>query len=173
MTTLARIALWLATLVLAACGPTTGGSGTGDTITLADFSGVTAASTCGSVIAPSLQCDVAVSDLPGTATVQFAGSAGSGDYTLQLQGNRAELKSRCGRWQFNGDWALLATGESRFLGGAAATPGGALQRAQLAVQTLPAGGLQLVLLDMDGRTLLGPLAMQRVDALPVTAPLCP
>lgn len=176
MTPIAR-ALFLLLLPMAAalsgCGPTTGGTGTGDSITLADF-GAHPASTCASTIATSLLCvgTGTASDGPGTAAVVFAGSAGSGDYTLQVQGNRAELTSRCNGWQFSGEWGVLASGEARFLGGAASAPGAGVVRAQLVVQQLP-GGLQVLLLDADGRTLLGPLLLQRMDAPPVSPPVCP
>ena len=171
--------LWLSALATG-CGPTTGGTGTGDSIvTLADF-GARAASTCSAVFATALDCDVVstasvdAAALQGTDPVYFVGTAASGPYTLTLQNNRAVLQSRCHATRFEGDWGVLPSGEARFFGTWVGDDQAAPQRALLWVQTVPGktGALQALVQQPEGQALFGPLPLERVMALPTAVAPC-
>lgn len=175
--------LW-SLLLLSGCGPTGGGTGTGElTIGPADF-GAQPASVCVASIAAQLSCQPTTTlpgEVPqpqGTAKVVFAGEAASGPYTLTWEGNAVDLQSRCGPTHFEGEWGLLASGESRAFGRFTGPDRGAPQRAQLSVQAVPglagtADSLQVLVLDADGRSLFGPLQLRRLPAGPTDGPACP
>lgn len=176
-----RLAAAAVLAALAGCGPTGGGTGTGTAaVTLADF-GATAASSCSSPFAQALDCgsssEVPATPalLPGTAPVLFVGNAASGPYTLSLQGDNAELQSRCLATRFDGVWGLLPDGSGRYFGTFVGPPGGDGQPAMLWVQAVAGSNdrLQLLVLDAKGLALFGPLQVQRVAALPIEAPQCP
>ena len=164
--------------LLAGCGPTTGGTGTGESvITLASF-GASATSTCSAPYAGALACGAtsltpaSPAQLPGTAPVVFVGDAASGPYVLTMQDNHAVLQSRCSAARFEGDFGVLPGGELRFFGGWTGAGAGATQRAQLWLQAERDGSLLLQVLDADGRVLLGPLPLRRAAAVPTDAPAC-
>lgn len=177
-------------LMLGGCGPTGGGTGSGESFYgPADF-GARPASLCGSALTAQLSCPTGTvtsgSVVPdGTAAVPFVGIGASGAFTLVLQDNRAELRSRCVPTRFDGEWGLAASGEARFFGSyRGADPlagGGAEQPAVMTVQVvgLPGAGggasdgLQISVADAQGRLLLGPVQLQRTSALPTTPPRCP
>lgn len=170
---------WLT--LLAGCGPTTGGTGTGEgVITLSSF-GAGASSTCSAPFAGALACGTtsltpaSPAQLAGTAPVVFVGDAASGPYVLTLQDNHALLQSRCSAARFEGDFGVLPGGEARFFGSWVGAEQAAPWRAQLWLQSVPGrdDALLLQLLDADGRVLLGPLSMRRAAALPTEAPSCP
>lgn len=167
--------------LLCACGPTGGGTGTGDApATLADF-GARPASSCSAPFAAALSC-ASVSATPadaalleGTRPVLFVGSAASGPYALTLQGHRADLQSRCLATRFEGEWGLLPNGDARYFGNFTGADRAAAQPALAWVQSLAGttDGLQLLVLAADGRVLFGPLSLRRVAAAPSDPPLCP
>lgn len=167
--------------LLAGCGPTTGGTGTGESaITLANFN-ASASSTCSAPFAGALACGTtsptpaAPAQLPGTAPVVFVGDAASGAHVLTVQDNHAVLLSRCSGARFEGDFGLLPGGEARFVGGWTGAGQAATWRALLWLQSVPGRDDTLLaqVLDADGRVLLGPLPLRRAAALPTDAPLCP
>ncbi len=167
--------------LLAGCGPTTGGTGTGEgAITVASF-GASATSTCSAPFAGALACGTtslapaSPAQLPGTAPVVFVGDGASGAYVLTMQDNHALLQSRCSAARFEGEFGLLPGGEARFLGGWTGAGQAATWRAQLWLQAVPGrdDALLLQVLDADGRALLGPLSLRRVAAVPTEAPACP
>lgn len=165
-------------LQLAGCGPTSGGTGSPDTLSVF---GATAASTCSASFAGALNCETVTLQptdpklLAGTAPVVFVGTAASGPYVLTLRDNQATLQSRCQLLlQFDGTWGVLPSGETRFFGNWTSAAG-ATQRATLWVQQ-PQGttdGVQVLMQDLDGRSLLGPLALREVAAPPADSPQCP
>lgn len=167
--------------LLAGCGPTTGGTGTGEgAITLASF-GASATSTCSAPFAGVLDCGAtsltpaSPALLPGTAPVVFVGDAASGPYVLTVQDNHAVLQSRCSAARFEGDFGVLPGGEARFFGSWVGAGQAAPWRAQLWLQSVPGrdAGLLLQVLDAEGRVLLGPLPLRRAAALPTDVPACP
>lgn len=166
-------------LLLAGCGPTGGGTGTGESAFVpADF-GARAASACSAPFADSLSCvtvSTAPADVPalaGTASTSFAADTAAGPVALSVRDNRAELQLRCQRLSFVGDWGVLPTGEGRFFG--SLFDNGVEQAAQLRVQQVsgPSAALQVQVLAASGQVVLGPWVLQR-DGAPPGAPLvCP
>lgn len=165
--------------LLAGCGPTTGGTGTGEG-SLASF-GATAASTCSAPFANVLSCastsftPSSPGQLAGTAPVVFVGESASGPWVLTIGDNHAVLQSRCGTQRFEGDWGVQGNGEGRFYGGWGAPGAGLTQRAQLWLQALPGRdqGLIAQVQDADGRVLFGPLTLRAVASAPTEPPACP
>jgi hypothetical protein len=165
---------------LAGCGPTTGGTGSGEGAALASF-GAKAASTCSSPIARLLACTstsltpLDPSQLAGTGTVFFVGTLASGPYVLTVKDNHALFESRCNAAHFEGDWGVLPSGDSRFLGGWISTD----RKPEVLAQLWPQGVSQstdtllLQVLDAEGRVLFGPVQMSRVAAMPIDRPACP
>jgi hypothetical protein len=165
----------LALVVLQACGPGVGGSGTGQGL---DAFGASAAPLCGSEIASALACPAgtaapgasASAGASGTDTVYFADTltdsqadTGGSRVTVTVQGDSIALDAPCAGLRFRGQWGLLAGQAARFYGlngdGASAQP------AQLRA-SLDGGGLLLTLLDANGNLLLGPV---RVTVRPTAA----
>jgi hypothetical protein len=167
--------------LLAGCGPTGGGTGTGESIvTAADF-GARAASTCSAPFAEVLTCATVSASpvdaplLAGTAPTVFTGTAASGTFTLTVQGNRADLQSGCTATRFEGEWGVLPNGDGRFFGSFTGPDRGAALRAQLWALAVSgaADTLQVLVQDAEGRALFGPLQMRVQAAPPGTRPICP
>ncbi len=156
-------------LALAGCGPGVGGTGTGGALTTF---GATAASVCSSSFALELGCAQAPAPAPssptgpgaGTPPVQFVDA--SGRVTLDVDGNDATLQSSCLQLRFDGSFGRNAGGEA-FFGSAVAAGGGT--PASLTVVPVAGPALSVELRDVDGKTLLGPVVLQRA-AVPTTAP---
>lgn len=185
---LARVRVGLALLpllsalaaLLSGCGPTTGGTGSGEGAALASF-GAKAASTCSSQIARLLNCTstslapLDPAQLAGTGTAVFVGSVASGPYVLTVTDNRAVFESRCNAARFDGEWGVLPSGDSRFLGGWVSTD----RKPEVRAQLWPHGVAQstdtllVQVLDADGLLLFGPVQMSRVPAAPTDKPACP
>lgn len=173
------LALLLA--LLAGCGPTTGGTGTGEgAITLGSF-GASASSSCSAPFAGALACGAtslaptSPAQLAGTAPVVFVGDAASGAFVLTMQDNHAVLQSRCSAARFEGDFGVLPGGEARFFGGWVGAGQAATVRAQLWLQSAPGrdDAMLVQVLDADGRVLLGPLSLRRAASVPTEPPSCP
>jgi hypothetical protein len=179
---LALLAAALLAALLAGCGPTGGGTGTGEAVFgPADF-GARPASVCGSSLSTQLTCTpgnvtTGSAAQDGTAAVTYEGSGAAGPFTLVLQDNGATLQSRCKATRFDGEWGQAANGDTRFFGSWITPDRPAAQPAQLLVQVVLLGGtpsgLQVGVVDAQGGLLLGPLTLQRTPALPTTPPLCP
>jgi hypothetical protein len=160
-----------AALSLAGCGPGVGGTGTGGAA-FATF-GATAASVCGSAFALELGCAQAPAPAPsagigsavGTLPVQFVDATGR--ITLDLDGNAAALLSSCLHLRFDGDFGHAASGDAFF--GAVQVDASSAGLASLVVAPAAGGGLTATLRDVDGKTLLGPVALQRAG-VPQSAP---
>jgi hypothetical protein len=166
-------ALWALScaLLLAACGPTTGGTGTGESsYTLADF-GASAASICTAPFATTLSCNGSgtvvtdPADLLGTETVVFTGSTADGRLVLTVTGNKAVL-SFCDGRAFRGEWGVLPEGDMRYLGGWQAAGSDTEQAAQLEVRAVAgaASTLAIQVLDTHGQVLFGTVSVTRRTA---------
>lgn len=171
----------VAALLVAGCGPNSGGTGTGDgPITLASFD-ARPTSTCSSTIASSLSCSatslspVGVTQLAGSDTVYFTGSAASGSFVLTIKGNRAVLESRCNGARFEGDWGIVPSGEERFYGTWVGAERGSAVAAQLWPQpvALLRDVLQVLVADRQAQALFGPLLLRRQATAPSEPPVCP
>ena len=158
-------------LGLAACGPGTGGTGTGPVQTLAvSFSadaitGTTTAAGGDGVASPGS---------PVCAT-------GCGRTTLRLDAALVELVAPCRRFVFNGASAVDASG-LLVLNGSLDTPTAAgtttipaTLRLQFSERTLQSAQVTFTLTGESGATLLGPATLQRNDdaaAATATPPSC-
>ncbi len=170
-------------LLLGGCGPTTGGTGTGEQgLTPLSTFGATAASTCSSVVADKLACASTTltpstpAQLPGTDPVVFVGTAANGPWVLSINSNHALLQSRCKPgMSFEGVWGVLADGSGRFFGDWVTVTGGSVVPALLWPDVLQktSAALLLQVLDTKGNVLLGPLPVQRVATAPTDTPVCP
>jgi hypothetical protein len=178
--TLSALCALSCVLLLAACGPTTGGTGTGESsFTLADF-GASAASICTAPFATTLSCSGSgtvvtdPADLSGTETVSFAGSTAGGRLVLTLTANKAVL-SFCDGHGFRGEWGVLPKGDMRYLGGWQAPGSDIEQAAQLEVRAVPADASTLVIqvLDIDGQILFGTVSVTRSTASTGGVLACP
>jgi hypothetical protein len=172
----------LSAALLAGCGPTGGGTGTGEAVFGPSDFGARPASLCGSPLSTQLGCSQGNVTTGGssqdlTAAATYEGGGAAGPFTLVLQANRAELQSRCKAQRFAGEWGQAASGDPRFYGDWVTPDRPAAQPAQLLVQlALAAGaatGLQVWVVDAQGGLLQGPLTLQRVPGLPATPPQCP
>lgn len=138
----ARWCLLTVLLALAACGPGSGGTGTGPLASLYSATGQMGTSV-GGVASPSTRID------------------------LQLQDKSVELTTDCGRFVFTGDWAVNAGATvvlpGRFESGTSSTA--ASLRLQFSEGVSDSRTVTVTLLDANGAVLLGPVALDRKDAL--------
>lgn len=166
----------LAMLVLAGsgCGPSSGGTGTG--AALASFN-ATAGNVCAAEFGALIGCagGSAITnpgDLgPGTTMTLFADLASGGNVAVTFQAHSVQLRARCQRLAFEGDWGIAASNDARFFGSYVIESNGQQVPASISVQTVAGGELQLVLREADGRVVLGPVRVQRVPA-PVAPGAC-
>ena len=169
---------WLAWL--AACGPGTGGTGSGETNSLYfEVFGASASNVCTSPFRSTLSCAdtpagvdaPATAPGPGTLVAHFTDRPRGGQTQLTLAGNTAHLEASCPGLRFEGDWGIAAAGDARFFGryGTAATP--APVAATLVVEAVPGKDplLRVTLRQADGAIVLGPLELSRV-ATPASEP---
>ena len=153
---LARLAAVFATLVaLAACGPGTGGTGTGPIGATLGFSGGAGAS----------------ATAPGAGCVRDCAQA-----SLRLDTERVELVAPCLRFVYTGTWGVDTAGLA-ILAGTAETGSNTAPNATLRLQfsdaTAASAQVTLTLTDSAGRTLGGPVTLLRNDAaLAVAPPAC-
>lgn len=166
------VALALAAVLCAACGPGVGGTGTGGGAAPTPSTSVMAAPVCGADFASLLDCPPATNGTPaaqGTAAVPLADSEPQSLVTALLEGNAATLEAACQRLSFKGDWGVSGALGARFYG--SATQNGAVQQVTLFVQA-SGGRLDMRVFDSQQRLLLGPVSMGRVAA-PTTPAPCP
>jgi len=166
---------------LAACGPGTGGTGTGETTSLyLDAFGARAGNVCTSAIGGTLACTdtpagvgsaAATATTGGTLAVHFTDSESGGEVHVVIDGNTLHFEARCSGLRFEGDWGVAGSGDARFFGSLVGFDTAAATPATLALEVIPgrSDALQLTLRQADGRLLLGPLVLLRV-AEAVTAP---
>jgi len=181
----ALAAAWWAAIAavatLAGCGPGTGGTGTGPGASLSLFD-ATAASICASDLAAQIACPASATNpsqpdaTRGTSVVLFADTAQGGNIAVQIEESRIELSARCQRLRFTGDWGITAASDARFFGSYVIEPLGPAVVASLSVQAAPGarnGEVTIVVREVDGRVVLGPVVLQRVP-VPVAEPAaCP
>jgi hypothetical protein len=172
-------------LLLAACGPGTGGSGGAPETGYLAQAGADAVPVCAAAWAGRLDCvpaivpGVAVDALhPGTQRVQFASSADRPEFVLSFEGNHVTLQSACARTGFDGDWGSLAGAPALYFGAYSDALFPASIGAHLSVQAAADAAtgqpqLQLELrADDDGRLLFGPLPLQKISGAEVKPRAC-
>ncbi len=166
---------------LAACGPGTGGTGTGESNSpyLSTF-GASTSSVCASTFGSALSCAdtpagavdaAATGSTAGAPMAHFTDSAAGGEVHLAIEGNTAHLEARCQGLRFDGEWGIAEANDARFFGAYSTASAPTPVPATLAVEAGPAKGsaLQVTLRQADGRILLGPVVLLRVP-MPVTEP---
>lgn len=96
--------------------------------------------------------------------VHFADHVPDAHVRVQFAANAVELDAPCRSLRFSGDFGITAPHEARFFGTVTDADARALP-ASLQVQTLEGGaaGLTVTMRDADGRVLLGPVTLQRVQ----------
>jgi len=169
---------------LAACGPGTGGTGSGETSSLGlDVFGASASSVCASPLGSTLSCadtpasavsGGAAATTGGTLAVHFADSANGGEVHVVIDGNTLRLEARCDGLRFVGDWGIAGSGDARFFGGFGSFDAAATTPATLAVEVVSgrSDALQVTLRHADGRLLLGPLVLLRAAAAVTSPAVC-
>jgi hypothetical protein len=174
---LTRMSRWCALVVglaiIAACGPGTGGTGTGQTSSPQESFDATPANICTTGPSSALACPVpsnpgtvgAVnppSVANGTDGVFFSTTDGA-DINLGLSGNRAILSDRCSGLMFEGDWGTVGGGDPRFYGQYTTGSNAATTLSSLTAQAAGVEGrsLSVTLRDADGRVVIGPVTLRR------------
>lgn len=155
-------------LVLAACGPGVGGTGTGQEPASGpvDF-GAQPAPVCGSALSASLGC-IAVS-APGQAgaeaptATRWDSVAPGTPAEARIDAQALHLSLRCAGLDFRGTWGVDDQGAGRYFGDVVQAASSAQQRAQVQVVAAATDRLTLTLLDGAGQILAGPLTMAPVD----------
>ena len=174
---LTRAAQWCALAVglaiMAACGPGTGGTGTGQTSSPLDSFGATPANIC--TTGPSLALACPPPGNPGTVGAINPPSVANGtdgvlfstidgaDINLVLTGNRARLNDRCLNLTFEGDWGTVGGNDARFFG--QYTTGDDAKTTLSSMTAQPAGAdgksLTVLLRDANERVVIGPVILRR------------
>ncbi|MGA8514334.1 MAG: hypothetical protein WB821_06135, partial [Burkholderiaceae bacterium] len=156
-------AYWLciaAALILAACGPGTGGTGTGPQSIAAFAANYISVPSTGTAVG---------STTPSTG----ASSATTATFSLQLQTTGIVLTSACAGFDYAGAWSVSATGEISVQGLYASTGAGGLtspppQAAVLNIAltntSADSASLTLRITTPSGALLLGPISMERSGA---------
>ncbi len=166
---------------LAACGPGSGGTGTGETGAAFAVFGATAASVCTSGLAGALGCGPVIgspASNPGIevpSMVNFSNVAQGGSLSVAIQANSVELEDRCRNLRFTGDWGITATNDARFFGSYSVNSMAPVISA-LSVQPAPSGNpgdLTVTLRDASGRAVLGPVTLKQVGVLAGATLVCP
>ena len=146
-----RAALLALAAALAACGPGTGGTGTGPIQGTLGFSG-----SAGATIAPT----------PGDAV------------SLRLESQRVELLAGCKRFVYTGAWDVGANGEAVLEGtletttaaGTGSVP--ATLRLQFSEKEAASARVTAVVAGANGAALVGPLTLDRGDAAAFSPAQC-
>jgi len=157
--------LWLSALLLGGCGPGVGGTGTGDTIDGLNVFGASAVPVCVSDLAVVLACPSAtagggggaVALTPGTAPVYLADTIDGQRVAVSVQGNAIEVNAPCARVQFRGQWGAIAGQAARFYGSTGQDASTTATTPATLQAVVRGNGLELTLIDTQGRVLLGPV----------------
>ncbi|WP_144289965.1 hypothetical protein [Ideonella sp. A 288] len=179
-----RLALVMAALAacLSGCGPGTGGTGTGESPADLAVFGASSVNLCTAAFADQLACGAlqpGTADSPvgdGTRTVVYADTSRANAVEVDLRGQTLRLRERCQGLDFVGQWGVAAPNDARFFGSYSAPGSAERVLASLTVQAVPGGDgaqLSVLLRDLAGRTVLGPLTLQRITG-PLSMPTdCP
>lgn len=167
--------LCLQALLLAACGPGVGGTGTGLTSAadgLQAFGAQAAACAPGAAASPACPAASGLGSTGGNPTAEvWLDTVPGARWRLDVLGDTVTLERRCTQERFKGLWGSSPALGARYFGvfGAEAVPG---IPASLSVRAGESGSLVLELRGLDDRLLLPSVTVQRqVGAVP--APTCP
>ena len=165
---------------LAACGPGSGGTGTGETGAAFVVFNATSASLCDTKLPDALPCVGGVLSITSTPDVlassvaHFSNVAQGGNLTLTIQGDSVELVDPCRKLRFTGDWGITADGDARFFGSYTQDSMAPVisSVAVLPTSSANANELSVVVRDATGRVVLGPVSLQQVAAPFGATPAC-
>ncbi len=167
--------LCLQALLLAACGPGVGGTGTGLTSAadgLQAFGAQAAACAPGAAVSPACPAASGLGSTGDNPPAElWLDTAPGARWRLEVQGDTVTLERRCTQERFKGLWGSSPALGARYFGvfGAEAVPGVA---ASLGVRTGEGGSLVLELGGLDERLLLPSVTVQRQSGT-LPAPTCP
>lgn len=165
---------WLLPLLLAVggCGPGVGGTGTGDSYAL-DYFGARRASVCSASFAGALKCpaSIVVGPAPvaaeaGSELVLWVDDPASAQVIARINVSDVDLNAQCGGVRFAGTWGETSEGTRRFFGYFTAAGAEVAAPGTLTVESMDGAVLSYELSDAEGRTVLGPVALQRADSEP-------
>lgn len=176
MTDLVRKLFLSVLLVLASgCGPGSGGTGGGGDSDYLWLAGAKSASVCTAPFQGLLVCPAgptAAEDKQGTKPIQYASATPDADMLVSFDASKVILKRGCPKLDYSGDYGVLPNGESMFFG--SYTTAGQVQQtaANLSFKAGTGANADQLVMELratDGRLLLGPVMIKRVDA-PRAAP---
>lgn len=172
MTDLVRKLFLGVLLVLASgCGPGTGGTGGGgDSADYLWLAGAKATSVCSAEIQALLLCPTeptAAEDRRGTRPIQYASRLPDADLLVSFDTNKVVLQRGCPKLDYNGEWGALPNGDSMFFG--SYTTSGQVEHvaANLSIKAGAGAAADQLVMELratDGRLLLGPVMLKRVEA---------
>jgi len=159
-------------LAVAACGPGVGGTGTGEGYAL-EFFGAKRASVCSASFAGELKCPSRIVIGPakldpaeGSELVLWVDDPAAARVVVRINVSDVDVNALCGGVRFAGTWGETGQGIRRFFGHFTAPGVGDATPGTLDVKTVEGGGLSYALSDADGRTVFGPVLLQRADRDP-------
>lgn len=174
MTDLVRKLFLSVLLVLASgCGPGSGGTGGGGDSDYLWLAGAKATSVCSADFRALLVCPTeptATEDRQGTKPIQYASNLPDADMLVSFDTSTVVLQRGCPKLDYSGEYGVLPNGDSMFFG--SYTTSGQVEHAAANLHFkagASAGELVMELRATDGRLLLGPVTLKRVEA-PRTAP---
>jgi len=170
-----RAMLCALVLSLAACGPGTGGTG-GDSADYLWLAGAKATSVCTAPFQGLLVCPAGPSaseDRQGTKSIQYASATPDADMLLSFDTSKVVLQRGCPKLDYSGEFGVLPNGEGMFFGSYTSTGQVEHVAANLSVKAGTGAAADQLVMELratDGRLLLGPVMLKRVEA-PRQAPL--
>lgn len=164
----ARLAVlgWALSVLLAACGPGVGGTGSGEPGSTLQPGNAVPGSVCTSDLAVLLGCVGSESAATPLLTLDLVDTIDGRQVRVHLHGNEVEVDVPCARLRFSGRWGTVEGQPDAYHG--TATVEAAALNATLRVQ-LGEGGLVIQLQDTQGGALLGPLLVVAVATAPPMA----
>ena len=157
---------WALAVLLAACGPGVGGTGSGEPGSTLQPGSAVPGSVCTSDLAALLGCVGSGSAATPLLTLDLVDTIDGRQVRVHLHGNEVEVEVPCARLRFSGRWGTVDGQPAAYHG--TATVEAASLNATLRVQ-LSEGGVVVQLQDAQGGTLLGPLPLVAVATPPPMA----
>jgi hypothetical protein len=159
-------------LAAAGCGPGVGGTGTGEGYAL-EFFGAKRESVCSASFAGELKCSARIVIGPtkadpeeGSELVIWVDDPAAARVVVRIDVSDVDLNALCGGVRFAGTWGETNEGSRRFFGHLTAPGFEVATPGTLDVEAVEGGGLAYTLSDAAGRTVFGPVRLQRADKDP-------
>jgi hypothetical protein len=164
-------------LAVGGCGPGVGGTGTGEGFAL-EYFGARRTSVCNASFAGELKCPSRIVVGPATVPVDdgsdpviWVDDPSNGRVSARIDLSDIVFEAYCEGITFIGTWGTTGDATDRFFGNYTAADFEVAVPATLSVAAGPSG-LEYVLRNADGRIVIGPIALQRLDGetRPATCP---